>query len=97
MPSLPATTCGHYCRFSNREDGRAACDDLSPVHAPTLALAAGDEYMAVADAFLAWLAPTKVTRRFGQGHYEVLRDETVKREVAAFLAGEDHDRARASG
>jgi hypothetical protein len=49
-------------------------------------VAEGDEYMADADALLAWLAPGKVVRLPGKSHYEVLQDEAVRREVAAFLA-----------
>jgi pimeloyl-ACP methyl ester carboxylesterase len=61
--------------------------DLSPVYAPTLVvLAGGDEYMADANALVARLAPTKVVRLPGEGHYEVLQNEAVKREVVAFLA-----------
>lgn len=61
--------------------------ELAPVRVPTLVVAAeGDEYMAEANALLAWLAPTKVVRLPGKGHYEVLQDATVKREVTAFLA-----------
>ena len=67
--------------------------ELSLVHAPTLVtLADGDEYMAEADELLARLAPTKVVRLSGGGHYEVLQDESVKREVAAFLTGADPSR-----
>ena len=71
--------------------------ELSPVHAPALVIVAGgDEYMSDADALLAWLTPTKVVRLANKGHYEVLGDETVKREVAAFLAGEPIDSRHAA-
>jgi pimeloyl-ACP methyl ester carboxylesterase len=71
-----------------RQDGwPGGLRGLSPVRAPTLVtIAEGDEYMADADALLAWLSPGKVIRLRGKSHYEVLQDEAVRREVAAFLA-----------
>jgi hypothetical protein len=57
------------------------------VQAPTLVVVAdGDEYMAEADAVLAWLEPTEVIRLEGKGHYDVLEDATVQREASGFLA-----------
>ena len=64
--------------------------ELSPVAAPTLvAVADDDEYMPGARALLERLAPTKVVRLRGKSHYELLLDETVKREVVAFLSEPD--------
>jgi pimeloyl-ACP methyl ester carboxylesterase len=64
--------------------------ELSPVEAPTLVTVSDDdEYMPGARALLEWLAPTTVVRLRGKSHYELLPDETVKRQVVEFLTEPD--------
>ena len=60
---------------------------VEPVRAPVLLiLAEGDEYMPRAEALVERLAPTRTLVVQARGHHDVLSDETVKREVVAFLS-----------
>jgi pimeloyl-ACP methyl ester carboxylesterase len=84
-----AELAGNDCRallpFLRQGGWPGGLADISSLKVPALVIVAeADEYMPGAEALLASLRPTQVTR-FPGGHHDVTQDDSVKRDVVRFL------------